>query len=166
MVLALAASIVIGQEKSIKDLDFLIGTWETREDIADKEWWETSTREIAYTLKGNFIEINARSIDSNGKEREYNWYINYNKKTDEFQMTSMFSNWHKVQQDILEWDPDTRTLTIRHKPGVDDEYHERLGKLVFDESLTNYTWTGENKYGDPVDPGIWRYVETGRRVSR
>ena len=67
--LLLSSTNALTQEKSITDLDFLIGQWETREDNAENGWWETSTREIVYALKGNFIQVNARSNDSNGRER-------------------------------------------------------------------------------------------------
>ena len=69
------------QENRIKELDFLVGVWETREDNAENGWWETSTREINYALKDNYIEVKAKSIDSNDREREYYWYINYNIST-------------------------------------------------------------------------------------
>lgn len=158
---------ILGQaiySQSIKDLDFLIGTWEVREDIEDKGWWEKAIRVGKYVLKGNFIELKANSIDSNGKEREYSWFINYNKKTKQFEMTSMFSNWYKVQSDILEWNAKKRTLTIRNKP-MGGEFHERLGKMIFDKNFKSYVWKGENKYGDPNKPGIWRYIEKGTRTK-
>ncbi|MEM9548067.1 MAG: hypothetical protein AAGA77_18950 [Bacteroidota bacterium] len=153
------------QEGKLQNLDFLIGTWETREEIADKGWWETSTREIEYTLGGNYIRLNAKSIDSNGREREYSWFINYNKNTEQFEMISMFSNWYKTQFDVLTWNEEDRTLVIQHKEGMDEEYHERYGEMTFSEDFKNYTWKGENRYGDPNDLGIWRYVETGQKIG-
>jgi len=155
----------IAQERGIKELDFLIGTWESREENVEKGWWETSTREIKYALKGNYIELKANSIDSNGKEREYSWYINYNEKEEQFEMVSMFSNWYKTQFDILVWDSKLRKLTIRNKPLVENEFHERFGEIVFNKNLDAYTWNGENKYGDANDPSIWKYVEKGVRVK-
>lgn len=103
---------IIAQEKGIKELDFLIGTWETREENKENGYWETSIREIKYTLKENYILIKSNSIDFNGRKREYNWYINFNKKSNRFEMVSMFSNWHKTQFDVLEWDKEKRTLII------------------------------------------------------
>ena len=162
MLLFLSTS-MSSQEKNIKELDFLIGVWETREDNLEKSWWETSTREIKYALKDNYIELKAKSIDSNGKEREYFWYINYNKKAKQFEMISMFSNWYKTQFDILDWDSDKRKLTIRNKPDHESEYHERYGELIFSKDFNEYTWKGENKYGDPDNPNIWKYIEKGSR---
>ena len=155
---------IYSQDRSIKELNFLIGTWETREDNDENGWWETSTRVIQYTLKGNFIELKANSIDSNGRKREYFWYINYNKKTERFEMTSMFSNWYKVQLDILSWNPEKRTLTIVNNPN-DGKFPERFGELVFSKDFKSYVWKGENKYGDPNKPSIWRYTETGKRIK-
>ncbi|MEM7380222.1 MAG: hypothetical protein AAF361_03375 [Bacteroidota bacterium] len=156
---------IFAQEAGIKDLDFLIGTWETREDNVEEGWWETSTREIKYDLKDNYIVLNANSVDSNGRIREYRWYINYNKKAKQFEMVSMFSNWYKTQFDILDWNSEERKLTIRNRPSTESEFHERLGEIVFDKNFDTYTWKGENKYGDRNDPSIWRYIETGKRVQ-
>ncbi len=154
------------QEQSIRDLDFLIGKWEVHEDNAEKTWWEKSTRIGSYTLDSTFIELDAQALSSTGKQRTYRWLIHYNRKLQRFEMVSMFSNWHKVQFDILEWQPEGRTLTIRHDPdNQSKEFHERLGQLVFDGDFRSYTWTGENKYGDPDDPSIWNYIETGKRLD-
>lgn len=155
----------LAQEKGIKSLDFLIGTWETREDIAADNWWETTTRKISYDLMENYIVIHGKSIDSKGKKREYKWFINYNKKAKQFQMVSMFSNWYKTQLDILEWNEYTRTLTIRHQPNSETEFHERFGELVFAEDFKGYVWKGENKYGDTNNPGIWKYIEEGKKIN-
>jgi len=75
----------------------------------------------------------------------------------------MFGNWHKVQFDILEWNSEKRELSIRnaHDPNS-DEYHERYGVIQFVEGFTSYTWKGENKYGDPDSPSIWKYTEIGK----
>lgn len=156
---------LMAQDEKIQELDFLIGTWETREDNLEQGWWETSTRKIKYTLKGNYIELQANSVDSNGKEREYTWYINYNKKTKQFEMVSMFSNWYKTQFDILVWDRKQRKLTIQNKPNSETEFHERFGEIIFNDNFNEYTWTGENKYGDPNKPNVWKYIEKGTRIK-
>lgn len=161
---ALLVSLAISSSaQSIKDLDFLIGVWETREDNTETGWWETATREIRYTLKDNYIELKANSIDSNGREREYSWYINYNKQTKQFEMVSMFSNWYKTQFDILDWNSEKRKLTIRNKPDSESGFHERFGEIIFSKDFNEYTWKGENKYGAPNNPSIWKYIEKGFR---
>ncbi len=165
LIIVSLSKLTCAQERGIKELDFLIGKWETREDNIEKGWWETSTREVRYILKGNYIEFIAKSVDSNGREREYNWYINYNKKAKQFEMVSMFSNWYKTQLDVLVWDKEQRKLTIRNKPDSESEFHERYGEIVFNEDFDEYTWTGENKYGDSNNPSIWKYIEKGLRTE-
>ncbi len=156
----------LAQEKSVKDLNFLIGEWKVREDIPEKNWWEESTRIVRYALDSTFIELDCRSISSGGKKRTYRWYIHYNRKKQQFEMVSMFSNWHKVQFDMLYWDAENRELTIRNAVDLNStEYHERFGVMTFNENLNGYIWKGENKYGDAKNPGIWRYIEKGQKIE-
>lgn len=154
------------QDTSISDLDFLIGEWKVREDNVEKKWWEEATRIGKYVMDSTYIELESTAVSSNGKSRTYRWYVHYNSKDKRFEMLSMFGNWHKVQFDILSWDPGHRTLTIRSggDPGS-REFHERFGEITFDENFSQYEWKGENKYGDPKNPGIWKYVEKGKRVE-
>jgi hypothetical protein len=152
-------------EPGIKDLDFLIGKWEVREDNEEKGWWEKTVRTCEYALKDNYIRLESFTIDSNGREREILWFINYNKNNQQFEMVSMFSNWYKTQFDILVWDQENRKLTIRNKPDSEDEYHERFGEIVFSEDFLSYEWKGENKYGDRNKPSIWKYVEVGKKLN-
>ena len=81
-------------------------------------------------------------------------------------MVSMFSNWHKIQFDVLSWDETKRTLTIESggDPGS-NEYHERFGEIIFNENYDIYTWKGGNKYGDKDNPSIWEYVEKGSKIE-
>ena len=152
------------QKNRIRDLDFLIGTWEVREDNLEKNWWEKTTRVCQYVLDSTCIELKSSSITSDGKKRSYHWHIHYNEKAGQFEMVSMFSNWHKIQFDVLDWLPKERKIIIRN--GQDfgaDEYHERYGEIVFYQDYQSYEWKGENKYGDRANPGIWRYTEVGKK---
>jgi len=161
-----AAGTLLAQEKSVKDLEFLIGAWEVREDNFKEAWWEKSTRIAQYVMDSTYIEMESKAISSTGHERTYRWYIHYNSKAQQFEMTSLFSNWHKVLHDVLVWDPENRKLTIRN--GIDsseEEYHERFGEIIFDEDFDGYIWKGENKNGDPENPEIWEYVEMGTRIK-
>ncbi|MGE0588274.1 MAG: hypothetical protein AB7O48_06840 [Cyclobacteriaceae bacterium] len=157
---------IFSQDGSVRDLDFLIGKWEVREDNFEKNWWEKTTRIGKYVMDSTYIELESKAVSSDGKHRTYRWYIHYNSKDKRFEMLSMFGNWHKVQFDIISWDPASRVLTMRsgRDPGV-DEYHERFGEISFDKEFSQYEWKGENKYGDPKNPGVWKYVEKGKRVD-
>ena len=166
-ILLLSTLLLIGSSsfsQSIKDLDFLTGEWKVKEDNSENDWWEKSTRTVQYALDSTYIVLEASAISSSGKERTYLWYIHHNSKKNQFEMVSMFSNWHKAQFDILIWEPKERKLIIKN--GTDpnaDEYHERYGEMVFNEDFDEYVWIGENKYGDRNNPSIWKYVEKGWR---
>ena len=155
---------VFSQQKSIQDLDFLIAEREVREDNLETDWWEKSKRTGRYVLDSTYIELESFAITSDGKERTYRWFIHYNSIAEQFEMTSMFSNWLKVLFDILLWDAEQRKLTIRNaKDPNSDEFHERFGELIFNHDLSTYVWKGQNKYGDPDKPSIWKYVEKGAK---
>ncbi|MGI9551863.1 MAG: hypothetical protein ACR2MT_11735 [Aurantibacter sp.] len=157
---------IFGQKQRIQDLDFLIGEWKVREDNKEKNWWEKSTRIGRYILDSTYIELKSVAISSGGKERTYRWYFHYNSKTQQFEMVSLFSNWHQVLFDILLWDSEKRKLTIRNgEEPNSSEYHERFGEILFDENFNGYLWKGENKYGDPNNPSVWKYVEKGSRIK-
>ena len=68
---------VFSQQKSIKDLDFLIGKWEVREDNTEKNWWEKSKRTGRYILDSTYIELKSAAISSSGKKRTYRWFIHF-----------------------------------------------------------------------------------------
>ena len=51
---------------SIRDLDFLIGTWEVREDNREKGWWEESTRKGSFILDSTYIKLSATAVTSSG----------------------------------------------------------------------------------------------------
>lgn len=159
-------SLVTINAQSINDLDFLIGKWEVREDNKEKDWWEKSTRIGQFVLDSMYIELKSNALSSSGKKRTYRWYIHFNSKTQEFEMISLFSNWHSVLFDILDWNKESRKLTIRNKIDLNtSDYHERFGEIIFSEDFNLYEWKGQNKYGDANSPSIWNYIEKGIRIK-
>lgn len=160
------ANNILAQQKSIQDLDFLIGEWKVREDNKEKNWWEESARVGRYILDSTYIELKSNAISSDGTKRTYLWHIHYNSKNQRFEMVSIFSNWYKIQFDILYWDLENRKLTIQNVVDQNsDEYQERFGEIIFDGSFNKYEWKGENKRGDPNNPSVWKYIERGYRIK-
>nr|WP_299171516.1 hypothetical protein [uncultured Allomuricauda sp.] len=78
--------------QSIKDLDFLIGTWKIVETIypgTEKEYQEVGTRTCEYYLNGSFIKCESVTVDQrNQRERFYSYIINYDKKENCFRATN------------------------------------------------------------------------------
>ena len=103
MIVAISCS---GQ--SIKDLDFLIGTWEVEETILpgrENEYQEKGTRTCEYYLDGSFIKCEASTVVSrNGKKRSYAYYINYDKNEDCFWATNFANDFplHGLHQWFLD----------------------------------------------------------------
>lgn len=161
-----SGNLLAQQEGNIKELSFLIGQWNVKEENEEKDWWEESVRTGRFILDSTYIELTSHATSSNGKRRTYKWYIHYNEKKDQFEMVSMFSNWHKVQFDVLTWESRERKIIIKSTIHPDsEEYHERYGEILFGDDFESYVWTGVNKYGDPKKPGVWEYTEKGRRIS-
>ncbi len=89
----IASMLTYGQ--SIKDLDFLIGTWDIVETIypgTDKEYRELGVRTCSYYLDDSFIKCESTTIDQrNQRKRTYAYHINYDKKNNVFRATN-FAN--------------------------------------------------------------------------
>ncbi len=94
--------------QSIKDLDFLIGTWEVEETILpgrDNEYQEKGTRTCEYYLDGSFIKCEASTVITHtGKKRTYAYYINYDQKEDCFWATNFANDFplHGLHQWFLD----------------------------------------------------------------
>jgi hypothetical protein len=160
--LVLIASIpCFAQEKSIKDLDFLIGVWEVEEHHPNG-WWEKGTRTVSYILNDKYLKMETIAVSSEGKERAYQFLINYNKVNKQFEMVSIYSNWPMKLRDILEWDNSEKKLTVIGVASVDDN-SVRKGTLHFSDN-DNYIWTGRNISGDAVKRVI-DYTEKGKRIK-
>lgn len=153
------------QHPSIKDLEFLIGTWETEEHSKTGDWWEKSTRSGTYILDAQYIQLESSSISSTGKRRTYRFLIHYDNRSKRFEMISIYSNYPKYRTEILEWDNQGRKLQLRSQP-IDDEFSERTGTMQFNEDFSEYTWTGTNKSGDPKKPSVFEFIEQGKRTSK
>ncbi len=80
------------QAQNIRDLDFLIGSWEITETLypgTDRTWQENGTRTCEYWLDGQFIKCESVTVDSrNGNQRTYAYLFNYYEKEDCFLVTS------------------------------------------------------------------------------
>jgi len=152
------------QHSSIKDLEFLIGTWQTEEHNKAGDWWEKSTRIGTYILDDQYIQLESSSISSTGKKRTYRFLIHYDNKVKQFEMICIYSNYPKYRTELLELDKQGRRLLLRSKP-TDDEFSERTGTMEFNADFTEYTWTGANKSGDPTKPTVFEFIERGKRTS-
>lgn len=152
------------QHTSIKDLQFLIGTWEAVERNKENTWWEKCTRTGTYMLDSTYIKLESVAVASTGKQRTYSFMIHYDKTAGHFEMIGMYSNWPKIRVEFLDWDSESRTIRLQSKPDG-GEYSERVGTIKFNEKFDSYVWTGVNKSGDRLNPAVWEFTERGQRMK-
>lgn len=164
MLTLLAPRPVDAQQPSVKDLHFLVGTWQTEEHHLASGWWEKSTRTGTYILDSTYLQLESVAVNSSGKKRTYRFLIHYDSDTDQFEMVCIYSNWPKVRTEILVWDQSNRTIKLTGKPEA-DEYSERTGLMQFTSDFSAYTWKGANKSGKVDNPRVFEYEEKGKRVT-
>jgi len=81
--------------QSIKDLDFLVGTWDTHEVIYEgtpKEYIETGERVCAYYMDSTYIKCETKGLRK-GKPRTYAFLFNYDAQKKHFQLLKIFGDY-------------------------------------------------------------------------
>lgn len=151
----LTSARLAAQDKSIKDLDILIGTWDVEEKQVDGSFTEKGVRTCAYVMHDSYIQCETIAT-SGGKERSYRFLINYNKQTKQFEMISIFSNWPAKESDILSVNGNEITLA-----SMSTEASDRSALIKFN-GKNSYEWSGRN-FPRSTPEKVFRYVETGVR---
>lgn len=123
--------------QSIKDLDFLIGTWDVSEVVfpgTSREYVETGVRECAYYLNENYIKCETNGIRK-GRKRQYTFLFNYRKDEKKFRLLKLSSDF--PGQSIKSWEI---------KPDL---------KLIFEEDVAGEQFISDISFEDR-DKIIWR----------
>lgn len=131
----MATSTLCGQ--SIKDLDFLVGTWDVSEVVypgSDREYVETGKRVCGYYLGDSYIKCETNGIRK-GKERSYTFLFNYEKSEDRFRLIKLHSDGESYS--IKSW-----------KINVDLQ-------VVFEEDITGEQFISDISFEDR-NKLIWR----------
>ena len=153
--LLLSTLFVQSQNKhTIKDLDFLIGTWEVEFDWYDThkpgskpEFSEKGTMVCSYDLdyRGTKKFIFCRSsLDTNegrlkGRYRETLAVIQWSKFSNSFEKTGVFSNWPSTGIMTFTFNPLKRTFYLEGKLGVQDGMIERFAETYqFNKDYTEF----------------------------
>lgn len=88
--------------QSIKDLDFLIGTWKVEETIrpgTNEAYMENGTRTCSYYLNDTFIKCEAQTtISTSGRTRHYAYYIRYNERDGYFSAVNFAHDFPRIGQ--------------------------------------------------------------------
>jgi len=139
------------KQPSIKDLDFLIGTWAIEFDLYNAkkpevgiESTEKGTQTCFYELPTNgepmYITCNGEVTDENGRTRTFRESIRYSVFTNSFERTGLFSHWPSISQEMLSYQSDERKMTIQGTLGYNRGRIERFyDEYFFNENFTEYS---------------------------
>jgi hypothetical protein len=155
-------------ERSIRDLDILIGKWryvDESTDLAGFDYRETGFTECAYTLDGAYIRCDGKG-NYNGKSRTFVEYLNYNRFTGNFQRVGMFGNHPATATFTLEISEDGRRIEQRGAPMPqrDGTFTRNWGVITFTDD-DHYTWDVHVNRSDEA-PDYWprKFISTFERI--
>ncbi len=90
---ALAVALYAAPAQSIRDLDFMIGSWDITETIfpgTDREYQEKGVRTCSYYLGDQFIKCESETtISKSGRKRYYAYFFNYDEKENCYWATNL-----------------------------------------------------------------------------
>lgn len=156
------------EERSIRDLDILIGKWrfvDQSTELAGFDYRETGVTECAYALDDAYIRCNGEGLH-NGKSRTFVEYLNYNRFTGEFQRVGMFGNHPAISTFTLDVSDDGKRIEQRGAPMPqrDGTFTRNWGIITFTDK-DHYTWHVHlNRSNEAPDHWPLKFISTFARV--
>ena len=156
------------QEPTIKDLDGIIGSWEVEEvgfSGTNQEPAEQGTRTCSYILLDTYILCETRSrFLKTGKERAYQFLINYNGLDKRFELVSIYSNWGRKNFDAITIQSNPKRWDLRGTPRVENGIERRVWGVIEFMEPNRYVWTVRiNKSTDAPTEWPIMFREVARR---
>ena len=172
------------ERPSIKDLDFLVGTWQIRFEIHDTHQpergviiIEEGTQTCRYDLPMNgeprFIvcEGDVTGTDDSpvlaGRQRTFRESIRYNRFIEGFERIGQFSNWPSHAEERVFFHPESRELELRGRLAVQDGMRERYEDMyTFSEDYRSYQRRNVANFSDMRETEYRLTLSgTGRRID-
>lgn len=156
-----------GQAQSIKDLDFLIGTWEVEETLypgTDKEYKEKGTRSCEYYMLDSFIKCEAETtVSKTGKNRVYVYLINYNKWGEYYQAINFSNDYpaYSHQQWYLDVDKKEIRIVMPENAKKDRFFRSKISFKNPDRMI----WEGWQSRFDEEKEWFYVFKDVGERVK-
>lgn len=153
--------------QSIKDLDFLIGTWKVEETLypcTEKEYKEKGVRTCEYYLLDTFIKCEAETtVSKTGKKRVYVYLINYNQWEKYYQAINFAHDYpaYSHQQWYLDVEKKEISIVMPENARRDRFFRSKINFKDPDRMI----WEGwQSKFSEAKD---WFYVfkDVGVRVK-
>ncbi len=146
--------------QSIKDLDFLIGTWNVEETIypgTKKAYQEKGTRTCEYYLNGSFIKCESETVvQKNGKKRYYAYLINYDQSENCFHATNLANDFPLQGQ--FKWYLDKENeeiIAITPKNVIEDRFFRATISFANKNKLVWNGWASVF-----VEDKAWKHIFT------
>ncbi len=141
--------LALDQEPSIKDLDWLIGSWDYADQAVKSDYTDTGKRDCRYTLMQKYIVCESEGVTNTGKERNYLFYFNYNKRNERFEMVAVFNDYPGKNLYILDVSKDGYVINLKNH-----EWNTTGLKQLSEAEITydgTSVWKWEIRFGD-IDP--------------
>lgn len=140
---------LLGQDRGIEQLGWLIGEW-TFEDVEiDGEYRETGTRVCEYALGGEYIVCESFGVDHRGRERAYLWYFNFNHVDERYEVTSLLQGFPRKLLYTAEVHDGGRRLEITYGSWEGNDVVVEGGATVTYNGSDQYVW-GNDRFRDVV----------------
>ncbi len=180
MLFILIHNVSIAQEKklSIKELDFLIGTWEITFDIYDTHqpengilFSEKGTQKCFYDLYQNdeprFITCKGEVVREDGRKRTFQESIRYGNFSGTYERTGIFSNWPATSKELLFYHEDERKFEIRGELDVKDHMLELYEDIYqFSEDYSRFEQRNVANFTDmPITEYNITLTGTGKKIK-
>ncbi|WP_262696085.1 DUF1579 family protein [Kordiimonas aquimaris] len=157
------------RNKSIKDLNLLIGSWryvDQSTENAGFNYREEGTIECAYAFNEAYIQCNGTG-HYNNKTRTFIEYINYNQITKNFERVGIFENHPAKAIFTLTVSADGKTIEQFGAPmhQRDGTVTKNWGSIRFSDE-NHYTWQTRVNYSNEA-PDHWpvRFISTYERIT-
>ncbi|WP_420601967.1 hypothetical protein [Flagellimonas sp.] len=169
------------QKPSIKDLDFLIGTWEIQFEFYNTYhpekgvWFTEKGKQVCYydlDLNGEprYIickgEVTSDSGRFKDRKRTFLEAIRYGNFVDGFERVGLYSNWPGTAKERLSYDSISRVMTIEGELEVRNGKERYEDIYSFDQNHTSYTRKNVANFPDmPITKFNLTVKGTGKKIS-
>lgn len=136
--------------QSIRDLDWLIGSWDFVDVSVTRKYRETGTRTCSYTLDEKYLVCQSIGTSQSGKERTYIFFLNYNSIDDRFEMVAMFGDYPRKNLYIVEVSENGHRLDLKNSTWTDDGLTKNNEATLTYDGESQYVWEIRSGEPDPV----------------
>ncbi|MEQ9593419.1 MAG: hypothetical protein RLN86_12505 [Cyclobacteriaceae bacterium] len=161
----------------LKELDFLIGTWDvtmewydTHKPGSERLFIETGQQTCAYDFYQDglpmFITCRGEVTSDRGRRRTIQESIRFGKFSGTYERTGLYSNWPATGKELLYFDSDNHKFVIYGELDVQDNMLERYEDIYkFDDNYSSFTRKNVANFSDmPITQFNLTMIGIGKKV--